>query len=213
MLSGFRHSIAPLASMPLASLPSAALSLTVSILVFALSASAANTAHVTDLYGRAVDQLVSKNSRVVVLIFAASDCPISRRYIPEIARLQKKFNGQAAFWTVYSNPGDTPAVVRAHEHNFPVATPALIDARQNLVHLANATVTPEAAVFAVEKGKLREVYHGRIDDLYSSFGHARPAATHHDLEAAIQATLMGQPVQPSTGGPVGCSIVPLSLKP
>jgi hypothetical protein len=72
-------------------------------------------------------------------------------------------------------------------------------------------VTPEAAVFAIENGQLREAYHGRIDDLYYAFGQERPAATHHDLEDAIKAVLAGQPAGSATHGPVGCSIIPLAM--
>jgi hypothetical protein len=83
----------------------------------------------------------------------------------------------------------------------------LLDARQTLVALAHATVTPESAVFVVEGGTLREVYHGRIDDRYLDIGQERPQAQHHDLETAITAALAGKPVPQPGGPPVGCSIV------
>ena len=79
--------------------------------------------------------------------------------------------------------------------------------------MAHASVTPEAALFAVKDGKLQEVYHGRIDDRYLAFGQERPQATHHDLEEAIQATLAGRPIPKPSGAPVGCSIIPMSAKP
>ena len=58
---------------------------------------------------------------------------------------------------------------------------------------------------------LREVYRGRIDDRYVSFGHERPQAMHHDLEEAIRSALANRPVLPPGGGPVGCAIMPLHL--
>jgi len=87
----------------------------------------------------------------------------------------------------------------------------IIDAKQELVRMAHVSVTPEAAVFAVENGQLREAYHGRIDDLYFAFGQERPAATHHDLEDAIGALLAGRPAAQASHGPVGCSIIPLTM--
>jgi len=84
----------------------------------------------------------------------------------------------------------------------------IIDAKQDLVRMAHVSVTPEAAVFAVENGRLREAYHGRIDDLYFAFGQERPAAAHHDLEDAISAVMAGRPAMAAAHGPVGCSIVP-----
>jgi len=167
--------------------------------------------HVTNLEGNNISQLAPANARAVVLMFAATDCPISKRYVPEIARLQQEFSAQGVtFWWVFPNPGDTSVIVRKHELDFSIHSVTLIDTRQELVHLAHVSVTPEAAVFSVDKAGLREVYHGRIDDRYLSFSKSRPAATRHDLEDAIKAVLAGQPVAAAAGGPVGCSIVPMT---
>lgn len=168
----------------------------------------------TDLNGRPVHKLAKSGIRVVVLMFAATDCPISKRYIPEIARLQQEFASRGvAFWWVFPNPGDTAVVVRKHELDFSIHSATLIDTRQELARLAHVSVTPEAAVFAINGADLREIYHGRIDDRYLSFSRYRPAATQHDLEDAIKATLAGTPVTSPTAQPVGCSIVPLHLQP
>ena len=179
-----------------------------------ISASTASHLYVTDLQGNTISQLAPGNTRVVVLLFTATDCPISKRYIPEIARLQQEFSSRGvAFWWVFPNPGDTAAVVRKHELDFSIRTATLIDTRQELAHFAHVSVTPEAAVFAVNGTDLREIYHGRIDDRYLSFSRYRPAATRHDLEEAIKATLAGTPVLSPIAQPVGCSIVPLNLQP
>ncbi|WP_263357102.1 redoxin domain-containing protein [Acidicapsa ligni] len=169
---------------------------------------AASEPRVTNLSGQ-VQQLVPKGARVVVLIFAATDCPISNRYIPEITQLEREFAGSGVmFWWVFPNPGDTAAVIRKHEMEFSLHMPTLVDARQELVRMAHVGVTPEAAVFAVDGAKLREVYHGRIDDRYIAFGQQRPAATRHELADAVKALLADKPVAAATGGPVGCAIVP-----
>jgi hypothetical protein len=169
----------------------------------------------TDLMGQVIaEKLAPHDARFVVLIFAATDCPVSNRYIPEIARLDKQLTSQGvAFWWVFSNPGDTLFVVDKHNQAFAITTRSLIDSHQEMVALANVSVTPEAAVFAVKDGTLHEVYHGRIDDRYVAFGKERPQATHHDLEEAIQATLAGRPIPPSHGGPIGCSIIPVAKRP
>jgi hypothetical protein len=162
----------------------------------------------TDLHGQPIRQLAGPGIRIVVLIFAASDCPISNRYIPEIARLTDKFSPQAVrFWWVYPNSGDTAAIIEQHNRDYSITGASLLDARQTLVAMAHATVTPESAVFVVEGGTLREVYHGRIDDRYLDIGQERPQAQHHDLETAITAALAGKPVPQPGGPPVGCSIV------
>ena len=162
----------------------------------------------------AVEQLASANARVIVLIFAATDCPISNRYIPEIARLDHELAAQGvAFWWVFPNPGDTLAMVQKHAHEFSIATPTLIDFHQELTRMSHAAVTPEAAIFTVKDGSLDEVYRGRIDDRYIAFGQERPQAMHHDLEEAIKAALAGRAIPKPSGRPVGCSIIPAGKKP
>ena len=174
----------------------------------------AQTLHAIDVQGHEVEQLAPAGTRVVVLIFAATDCPISNRYIPEIAKMDKELATQhVAFWWVFPNPGDALAAVQKHGRDFSITTPTLIDSRQSLTRMAHAAVTPEAAVFAIKDGSLNEVYHGRIDDRYIAFGQERPQAIHHDLEEEIQATLAGRPIPQSNGGPIGCSIIPVAKKP
>jgi hypothetical protein len=149
----------------------------------------------------------------VVLIFAASDCPISNRYVPEIARLRREFAGAdgrdeaVRFWWVFPNADDSAAVVLKHNREFSIDENTVLDPRQSLVARAHVTTTPEAAVFAVEGESLREIYHGRIDDRYISLGQERPEAQRHDLQMAIHAALDGKPVPQPQGPPVGCSIV------
>jgi hypothetical protein len=171
-----------------------------------------------DLSGHPADPLSVSDARAIVLVFVATDCPVSNRYVPEIERLQKEFAAAGVrFWFVYPNPGDGAAAVRAHDSQFSINLETVLDTAQTLVQRAHVTTTPEAAVFIPaaagegEGGKLREVYRGRIDDRYLSFGHERPRALHHDLEEAIRAVLANRPVVPPAGGPVGCAIIPLHL--
>jgi hypothetical protein len=148
---------------------------------------------------------------VVVLFFAATDCPISNRYVPEMTRLWALYGAKhVAFWWVYPNPADTAAVVRAHDREFAIGGGSILDSEQKLVRMARVNATPEVAVFRVTSAEMQEVYHGRVDDRYLSLGKERPQATKHDLEDAIVATLDGKAVARAVTVPVGCSIVPLS---
>jgi len=163
-----------------------------------------------DLRGMPVTELASPGTHAVVLFFAASDCPISNRYLPEMARLQGEFGNRGVeFWQVYPNPGDTASVVRQHNAQFGDSARIVLDTQQSLVRMAHVTVTPEAAIFIPDGSSLREVYHGRVDDRYLAFGSERPRAQHHDLEDAIAAALKNQPVPQPGGPPVGCAIVTL----
>ena len=164
-----------------------------------------------DLNGRPIDRLAPPGSPAIVLFFAASDCPISNRYVPEIERLEREFTPVGVhFWWVYPNPEDTPEVVRHHQQQFDILADVLLDNQQRLTAMAHATVTPEVAILVPAGTALREVYRGRIDDRYLSLGQERPSAKRHDLEDALRALLANHPIPLPGGPPVGCSIVPRS---
>lgn len=174
---------------------------------------------VVDLSGNAVHEIAGPGVKLVVLVFGSTDCPISNRYIPEVARLRKLFGaadakstGPVRFWWVYPNSDDTAELIRTHNNDFNITQDmslgTLIDQKtQILAHESNASTTPEAALFANDNGKLRLLYHGRLDNKYIAFGQERPQADQHDLEVAIRAALAGKAVPQPGGPPVGCSIV------
>jgi hypothetical protein len=162
-----------------------------------------------DLAGHPVDPLSPSDARAVVLVFTATDCSISNRYVPKVRRLEAEFAADGVrFWFIYPNPEDTAQVVGSHDAQYSVTTRSALDPAQTLVRRAHVVATPEAAVFVPDGSGWREVYHGRIDDRYLSFGHERPHATQHDLELAIGAALAHRPVPPPGGDPVGCAIMP-----
>jgi hypothetical protein len=163
-----------------------------------------------DLNGNPITQLAPAGTRAVVLFFAASDCPISNRYIPEMQRMAKQFEPLGVrVWFVYPNPEENANAIRAHNLEFAITAKTALDIKQSLVQLAHVTVTPEVAVLVPEGPGLHEVYRGRIDDRYLALGTERPQAMHHDLEEAIRAVLANKSVPQPGGPPIGCSIVAL----
>lgn len=163
------------------------------------------------LNGEPARSLAPSGASAVVLFFAASDCPISNRYLPEIRRIEEKFAAQhVVVWFVYPNFGETSEGVKRHEAAYGVEEHVLLDPDHQLVALAHARVTPEAAVLVPEhpgSESLRAVFHGRIDDRYLSLGQERPKATQHDLERAITDVLQHRVVEPPNGPAVGCGII------
>jgi|SRR5450631_744443 len=165
-----------------------------------------------DLNGKPVERLEGQGTKGIVLLFLASDCAISNRYLPEIMRLQSKFAPQGImFWLVYPNAGETPDALRHHLKTYGVEVHTVLDPQHKLVALAQAKVTPEAAVLVKANGEqgwlnLSATYHGRIDNRYVEIGKERPSATEHDLEQAIDATLTHLHPTPAGGPAVGCGI-------
>jgi hypothetical protein len=179
----------------------------------------------TFLYGKDIDghavtslavtSLAVPGTQYVAAIFVATDCPISNRYLPEIARLSREFAPRAVrLWLVYPNPGDTLAAVRAHQSQYPDAASLLqlIAPDSRFLAHAHVHVTPEAAVFRADAVMNQPVlWHGRIDNRYLTFGTQRPAATRHDLAGALNAALAGHPPSSAAAPPVGCAIIPRDL--
>jgi hypothetical protein len=168
--------------------------------LFAACASA-GVAEPTDLFGKPVHLFPAGHSRITVLIFVRTDCPISNRYAPEIERVYRSYAGKADFYLVYADSSESPTAIRGHLLEYGYTLPALRDPGHQLVALAKARVTPEAAVFS-SRGEL--LYHGRIDNRYVDFGKAMAQATSHDLENALQAALAGRPVIPASTHAIGC---------
>jgi hypothetical protein len=167
---------------------------------------APSTSTLVDLDNHPLDPFrASEGSRAIVFLFASVDCPISNRYAPTVKRLHASFAPQGvAFWLVYPNPAETPDAIREHVKAFDYPVHVVRDPKHELVKVAQASVTPEAAVYDAT-GTL--VYHGRIDNRYVSLGVERPAATEHDLEDVLTAVAAGKPVRETSAPAVGCFIV------
>jgi len=168
-----------------------------------LSAAATDQPTGFDLDGNAINPLQSNTGHVVVLIFVREDCPVSGRYAPTIQKLSEKHRSDARFYLVFPDKSKTPADIRNYLQNFHYSIPALRDPDRALVKQSHAQVTPEAAVF---DGKGALIYHGRIDNLYETFGRARPVPTTHEVEDAIQSAIAGRTPAKKDVAAIGCYI-------
>lgn len=145
------------------------------------------------------------SSAPTVYVFTTTDCPISNRYAPEIARLAEKFKGRAKFVLVYPVRNDSPAMIRDHVKKFAYSMDTLRDTDQKLVKQTGVTVTPEVAVMQGD----RVLYRGRIDDRYIELGRERAQATTHDLDDALTAVIAGKAVADRETQAVGCFLADL----
>lgn len=167
-----------------------------------------STSHVVDLNGRTVDVLAgAADAKATVVVFTLSDCPISNRFAPELRRLDEQFSRAGVrFYLAYVNPRETAESVREHLEKFAYTMEVVRDPAHELVKIAGATVSPEAAVFD-SRGQL--AYRGRIDDRFVTFGVDRPAPTRRDLEDAVTALVRGYPVSVPRTQAVGCYLADL----
>ena len=167
------------------------------------SAAGSSGAVALDLAGKTVNPFAVSAGKPLILIFVRTDCPVSNRYAPTIQALGHKYAGTAVMMLVYPDKSETPQNIEKHLREYGYKIPALRDTHRELVKVSQVEITPEAAVFDA-RGEL--IYHGRIDNWYVDFGHARSAPTTHELDQAIQAALnAGLPAPVSVSG-IGCYI-------
>jgi hypothetical protein len=161
-----------------------------------------------DLDDQQLDFWKLSPDRVIVAIFARSDCPISNRFAPEIRRLSETYQPRGVdFYLVYVDPLEEPQAIRRHLDEYKYPCQGLRDPEHKLVSHCKATITPEAAVF---DRKRNLAYVGRINDLYTELGSARPEPTTHELADAIESTLAGQPAGVARAKAIGCPIADLA---
>lgn len=159
----------------------------------------------TDIDGRTWTLLAPAARQFDLLLFVATDCPISNRYAPEIIRICHDYDARGVrCFAVYPDAAATAAAVAAHrrEYGFPASIPAIVDRDHALVRAASPRVTPEAALYS----STGRVYRGRIDDWYVDVGRSRRQATQHDLRVRIEAALAGRSIAPAETEAVGCFI-------
>ena len=171
------------------------------LFLFCFFACRVASAQVVDLSEKLREPL--KSAKVVVLIFARTDCPISNRYAPEIKRLSGKYKSEKMkFYLIYSGSEQSAELIKKHQSEFALPMEALRDPQLKFAKEFGVTVTPECVV--LQQGKL--IYRGRIDNRFVAFGKMRPAPTSHDLENVLEAVSKGKTVARKFTKAIGCFI-------
>jgi len=140
-----------------------------------------------------------------VLVFIASDCPVSNGYAPEIQRTCRDYRARGVTCSlVYEDVSIDAARVRAHQDAYGYKDiAAVIDGDGAIAKRALATVTPQAVVVG-PAGSVK--YRGRIDNQYAALGKPRRVVTVRDLRAALDAVLSGRAVAHPETEAFGCFI-------
>lgn len=158
----------------------------------------------TDLSGTVQHPLDLGTAKAAVVLFIATDCPISNGYAPEINRICRQYAPQGVrFYLVHVDPDLKAEDAAKHAADYGFSCPVLIDRRRELVRALSAKVTPQAVVLGPGA---KVVYHGRIDNWYAQLGKPRTEATTHELRDALEAVLAGKPVAVDHSPAVGCAI-------
>jgi peroxiredoxin len=139
------------------------------------------------------------DSTATVVMFIATQCPVSNAYNERMAALATGYQSKGfQFIGINSNKQESVDEITEHAGENSLPFPILKDHKNVIADRFGATRTPEIYVLSQENIVL---YHGRIDD---SQNPTRIEA--HDLRAALDAISAGATINPNETRSFGCSI-------
>lgn len=139
-----------------------------------------------------------KKSKLVVLVFMGTECPIAQHYEPKLTSLARELKSSGvAFVAVYSNKGESLAALKQHAREKESGLVCLHDESQQLAKRYGALRTPE--VFVLNSDRKIE-YMGAIDGTYTG----RPNDDY--LRVAISQIMEQEEVTKPTTRATGCAI-------
>jgi peroxiredoxin len=144
-----------------------------------------------------LNSLKGKNGTVV--IFVATQCPVSNAYNERMEKLAQDYKARGiAVVGINSNITESADAVKTHAGENKLTFPILKDAGNKIADRFGATKTPEAYFL---DGSNKLVYHGRIDNSRDAAG-----VNATELRDAMEAILAGKPVAKTTAMAFGCTI-------
>jgi AhpC/TSA family len=162
--------------------------------------------HIPDVTGKVHARVEWQGKKAIVLLFIATECPISNRYAPTINHIFDDYSPRnVAFYIVHSDPDLQAKDAVQHAKEFALRPTVLMDPAQTLAAKMHVTVTPTVVVLSPDATML---YSGRIDDRNIDLGQYRDNPKREDLKLALDAILAGRPVSEPTTKTVGCFLPP-----
>jgi peroxiredoxin len=140
-----------------------------------------------------------KGKSGTVVIFIATQCPVSNAYNERMQKLADDYRARGVNVVgINSNVRELAPEVKSHAAEKGLKFTILKDTGNVVADSFDAQVTPEAYLIDAS-GKL--VYRGRIDNSRNADG-----VSASELRDAIEATLAGKPVEKTEVKAFGCSI-------
>lgn len=158
---------------------------------------------VADFRGRVWEMKDFDDSKMIVVAFLGTECPLAKLYAGRLQELQDEYADRGvALVGVMSNRQDSIAEISAFARRHKIEFPLLKDAGNRFADALGAERTPEVFVLDRER-KIR--YWGRIDDQYG-IGYIKDQPESQDLRNAINSLLEDKsPAAPITRS-IGCII-------
>jgi peroxiredoxin len=144
-----------------------------------------------------------KNSKAIVLIFVATDCPVSNAYNSRMAELYNEYKEKdVAIIGINSNKAEGVSDIKEHAGKNNLDFPILKDEGNKIADKLGATVTPEVYLL---NNEFEILYHGRIDDSRDI-----SEVSEKDLSNALNEVLSGKKVSKASTKAFGCTIKKIS---
>jgi peroxiredoxin len=157
-----------------------------------------------NIAGKTITRDDWRESKLVLLFFIATECPVSNGYAPLMERIAARCAREGArCYGVHCDPAVTAQAAAKHANEYGLSFTILLDPAQTLARAAGVRVTPEAVV-ATPEGKV--LYRGRIDNRFTLDGKRRDEPTVRDLEDALDAVLSGAQPAVSETKAFGCPL-------
>ena len=152
-----------------------------------------------DATGKSVDLAGFQGRKAVVLMFIATQCPVSNAYNDRMASLAREYGAKGvAFVGINSNRQESVEEIAGHAAQHGFGFPVLKDVGNVQADRFGAQVTPE--IYVYDPGWVLR-YHGRIDDDRSGAN-----VKSQDLRNALDAVLGGKAVPVAETKAFGCTI-------
>ncbi|MBT3635306.1 MAG: redoxin family protein [Opitutae bacterium] len=145
-----------------------------------------------------------KDKKALVVAFTGASCPISKRFAPTLAEIEKTY-GQQNVAFLYVDPiavkgasEDLRKMANAHGFNGPV----ILDKDESLTRTLGARTTTDTFVLDAAR---TIIYRGPVDDQYG-IGYQLDAPRRSYLREALDAHLSGKPIKSSALWAPGCEL-------
>lgn len=140
-----------------------------------------------------------KESEAIVIMFIATECPVSNDYNSRMEKLYNDYNQKGiAFIGINSNKAESVERIKEHANEKGLTFTILKDEKNIIADKFEASFTPEIFVLNTDFNIL---YHGRIDN-----SRKESEVVSKDLENALNEILAGKEVSKKETKAFGCSI-------
>jgi peroxiredoxin len=139
------------------------------------------------------------DSKAIVIMFIATECPVSNDYNSRMEKIYKDYKDKGiAFLGINSNKAESVERMKEHAAENNLSFTILKDEKNIIADKFNASVTPEIYLLSTN---FKVLYHGRIDNARNE-----SEVVSKDLENALNEILAGKEVSKKETKAFGCTI-------